>query len=203
MSHTSNKIALFIDGANSTQRQELGFDIDYKRLSRNSRVAEHCYARSITPQLSRIRNIPRSPADRLARHNGYTSSPRRPRNSSTQRPPQGQGNRISKSRRCDGAAEHVDQIVLFSGDGDFRSLSRRVQRRASGLPWFDDCEPAADDRRRVAASGRRLHRSGGAASKLGRDPPAPAPARTASHAPQFLPARDHHGAEGDDDDFDD
>jgi uncharacterized LabA/DUF88 family protein len=26
-------------------------------------------------------------------------------------------------------AEHVDQIVLFSGDGDFRSLVEAVQRR--------------------------------------------------------------------------
>jgi uncharacterized LabA/DUF88 family protein len=26
-------------------------------------------------------------------------------------------------------SEHVDQIVLFSGDGDFRSLVEAVQRR--------------------------------------------------------------------------
>ena len=27
-------------------------------------------------------------------------------------------------------AEHMDQMVLFSGDGDFRSLVEAVQRRA-------------------------------------------------------------------------
>jgi uncharacterized LabA/DUF88 family protein len=27
-------------------------------------------------------------------------------------------------------AKHVDQIVLFSGDGDFRSLVEAVQRRS-------------------------------------------------------------------------
>jgi len=34
-------------------------------------------------------------------------------------------------------AEHVDQIVLFSGDGDFRSLVEAVTApRRPGLPWF-------------------------------------------------------------------
>jgi uncharacterized LabA/DUF88 family protein len=30
-------------------------------------------------------------------------------------------------------ARHVDQIVLFSGDGDFRSLVEAVQRRGVGV----------------------------------------------------------------------
>jgi uncharacterized LabA/DUF88 family protein len=32
-------------------------------------------------------------------------------------------------------AEHVDQIVLFSGDGDFRRWSKRCSGAASALPW--------------------------------------------------------------------
>jgi hypothetical protein len=60
-------------------------------------------------------------------------------------------------------AEHVDEIVLFSGNGDFPFAGRggaALRRLRSG---FDDFEPVADDRRRVAAPGRRLHRSRGTA----------------------------------------
>ena len=32
-------------------------------------------------------------------------------------------------------AEHVDQIVLFSGDGDFRSVVEAVQRRGVRVLW--------------------------------------------------------------------
>jgi uncharacterized LabA/DUF88 family protein len=36
---------------------------------------------------------------------------------------------IEAVSRASGIAEHVDQIVLFSGDGDFRPLVESVQRR--------------------------------------------------------------------------
>jgi uncharacterized LabA/DUF88 family protein len=32
-------------------------------------------------------------------------------------------------------AEHVDQIVLFSGDGNFRSLVAALQRRGIRVLW--------------------------------------------------------------------
>jgi len=58
-------------------------------------------------------------------------------------------------------AGHVDQIVLFSGDGDFRYLVEAVQtswrprhRRIHGLL------PSADGRRRIASPSGRLHRFG-------------------------------------------
>ena len=38
-------------------------------------------------------------------------------------------------------AEHVDHIVLFSVDGDFRSLVEAVQRSASASPWFRRFRP--------------------------------------------------------------
>ena len=61
MPSSSNKIALFIDGANLyATAKTLGFDIDYKLLLRNSKVAELYCARFTTPQSSKIRNTRRS-----------------------------------------------------------------------------------------------------------------------------------------------
>jgi uncharacterized LabA/DUF88 family protein len=51
-------------------------------------------------------------------------------------------------------AEHVDEIVLFSGDGDFRSLVEAVQRRGVRVTVVStiSCHPAmiADELRRQA-----------------------------------------------------
>lgn len=62
MPSATNKIALFIDGANLyATAKTLGFDIDYKRgYSLNSRVVALWFARSTTPRLSKIRSIRRS-----------------------------------------------------------------------------------------------------------------------------------------------
>lgn len=57
-------------------------------------------------------------------------------------------------------AEKVDQIVLFSGDGDFRSFVKAIQRRRSRRPrrrgfvkWSNASQPSNDCRRVAAASG--------------------------------------------------
>ena len=51
-------------------------------------------------------------------------------------------------------AEHVDQIVLFSGDGDFRPLVAAVQRRGVSVTVVStsSCQPPmiADELRRQA-----------------------------------------------------
>ena len=61
MSSPSDRIALFIDGANLyATAKTLGFDIDYKRLPKEFKVAAPCCALSITPQSSKIKNSPRS-----------------------------------------------------------------------------------------------------------------------------------------------
>ena len=55
MPSSSNKIALFIDGANLyATAKTLGFDVDYKRLPKESKVAAPCCALSITPQSLKI-----------------------------------------------------------------------------------------------------------------------------------------------------
>jgi uncharacterized LabA/DUF88 family protein len=68
-------------------------------------------------------------------------------------------------------AEHVDQIVLFSGDGDFRSLVEAVQRRGvrvTVVSTISSQSPMiADDLRRQADVFTDLVEL---QSKLGRDP---------------------------------
>src|SRR5580693_8200841 len=93
MSPASNKIALFIDGANLyATAKTLGFDIDY---------------------------------------NGYTVVTKATKefiDASGRRKVKGNMD-IELAVDAMELAEHVDQIVLFSGDGDFRSLVEAVQRR--------------------------------------------------------------------------
>ena len=57
-------------------------------------------------------------------------------------------------------AEHLDHIVLFSGDGDFRRLVEAVQRKGVRVSVVSHHQvPAADGRRRAAPPGRPLHRA--------------------------------------------
>jgi len=74
-------------------------------------------------------------------------------------------------------AEHVDQIVLFSGDGDFRSLVEAVQRRCVRVTVVStiSSQPPmiADELRRQADVFTDLV---ALRSKIGRDPsPSAAP----------------------------
>ena len=129
----SNKIALFIDGANlyATVRT-LGFDIDYKRLlrefqSRGTLLHAFYYTVIIEDQeYSPIRPL----VDWLD-YNGYTVVTKATKefiDASGRRKVKGN---IDIELVIDAMelAEHIDQMVLFSGDGDFRSLVEAVQRR--------------------------------------------------------------------------
>jgi uncharacterized LabA/DUF88 family protein len=103
-------------------------------------------------------------------------------------------------------AEHVDQIVLFSGDGDFRSLVEAVQRRGVRVTVVStiSSQPPmiADELRRQADVFTDLVEL---QSKLGRDPSErPAPREPRHHAPQFLQRATTMAPRGaGDDDFDD
>jgi uncharacterized LabA/DUF88 family protein len=133
MSPASNKIALFIDGANlyATART-LGFDIDYKRLlaefqSRGTLVRAYYYTTIIEDQeFSSIRPL----VDWLD-YNGYTVVTKPTKefiDDGGRRRVKGKMD-IELAIDAMELARHVDQIVLFSGDGDFRSLVEAVQRR--------------------------------------------------------------------------
>ena len=130
---SSNKIALFIDGANLyATSKTLGFDIDYKRLlkefqSRGTLVRAFYYTAVIQDQeFTSIRPL----IDWLD-YNGYTVVTKATKefiDASGRRKVKGNMD-IELAVDAMELAEHVDQMVLFSGDGDFRPLVEAVQRR--------------------------------------------------------------------------
>jgi len=164
MSAAANKIALFIDGANLYATcKTLGFDIDYKRLlkefqSYGTLVRAFYYTAVIEVQeFSSVRPL----LDWLD-YNGYsvvTKATKEFIDANGHRKVKGNMD-IELAVDAMELAEHVDQIVLFSGDGDFRLAGRSgAAPRRPGHRRVDDFEPAADGRRRAAAPGRRVHRS--------------------------------------------
>lgn len=130
---SSNKIALFIDGANlCSTTKALGFEIDFKRLLEEfedrGTLIRALYFTAIIEDLeySSIRPL----VDWLD-YNGYTVVTK----------PAKEFTDANGHRRVKGnmdielavhameLADHVNQVVLFSGDGDFRPLVEAVQRR--------------------------------------------------------------------------
>ena len=133
MPSSSDKIAVFIDGANLySTAKALGFDIDYKRLlkefqSRGTFLRAFYYSAIVEDQeFSSIRPL----IDWLD-YNGYTviTKPAKEFDDGEGRRRFKRNMHIELAVDAMELAEHVDQIVLFSGDGDFRSLVEAVQRR--------------------------------------------------------------------------
>src|SRR6516165_6616955 len=130
---SSNKIALFIDGANLyATAMTLGFDIDYKRLlkefqSRGTLLRAFYYTAIIEDQeYSSIRPL----VDWLD-YNGYTVVTKATKefiDSNGRRKVKGSMD-VELAVNAMELSEHIDQMVLFSGDGDFRPLVQAVQRR--------------------------------------------------------------------------
>ncbi|SDR86371.1 NYN domain-containing protein [Bradyrhizobium canariense] len=175
MSSQSNRIALFIDGANlyATCRA-LGFDVDYKRLlkefeGRGTLVRAFYYTAIIEDQeFSSIRPL----IDWLD-YNGYsvvTKAAKEYVDASGRRKVKGNMD-IEIAVDAMELANHVDQIVLFSGDGDFRSLVEAVQRRGVHVTVVSSLsvKPAmiADELRRQADIFTDVLEL---RSKIGRDP---------------------------------
>lgn len=131
--YKEERIALFIDGANLyAAARSLGFDIDYKRLrdgfANEARLVRAFYYTALVEdqEYSPIRPL----VDWLD-YNGYTMVTK----------PTKEFTDASGRRKIKGnmdielaidvmeMAEHVDHILLFSGDGDFRRLVDAVQRK--------------------------------------------------------------------------
>src|SRR6059058_3470764 len=109
MSPNKEKLALFIDGANLyATAKSLGFDIDYKRLlrefeSRGDLLRAFYYTVVIKPTKAFV--------DQTGRRKI-------------------KGNMdIELAVDAMELVDRIDHMVLFSGDGDFRSLVEAVQRR--------------------------------------------------------------------------
>jgi uncharacterized LabA/DUF88 family protein len=209
MNSSSNRIALFIDGANLyATAKALGFDIDYRRLlkefqSRGTLLRAFYYTAVFEDQeYSSVRPL----VDWLD-YNGYTVVTKATKefvDASGRRKVKGNMD-IELAVDAMELAEHVDQIVLFSGDGDFRSLVEAVQRRGVRVTVVStiSSQPPmiADELRRQADVFTDLIEL---QSRLGRDPSErPAPREPRHHTPQILQRVATVGARGDDDDLDD
>src|SRR5437763_12633723 len=127
------KLALFIDGANLfATAKSLGFDIDYKRLlrefqSRGDLLRAFYYTAVIEDQeFSSIRPL----IDWLD-YNGYTvvTKPTKAFVDQTGRRKIKGNMDIELAVDAMELVDRIDHMVLFSGDGDFRSLVEAVQRR--------------------------------------------------------------------------
>src|SRR6185312_2112565 len=133
MPSKSNRIALFIDGANlHATARTLGFDIDYKRLlkefeGRGSLLRAFYYtAISEEQEYSSLRPL----TDWLS-YNGYTVVTKPVKefiDAGGRRKVKGSMD-VELAVDAMELADQIDQMVLFSGDGSFRPLVAAVQRR--------------------------------------------------------------------------
>jgi len=171
----SDKIALFIDGANfNATAKTLGFNVDFKRLlkefhSRGTLLRAFYYTATIEDkEYSPIRSL----IDWLD-HNGYTVVTKVAKEFIDP-----SGRRTVKDHMdielvvsAMELAEHIDQMVLFSGNGAFRSLVKAMQRRGVRVTVVSTIwsQPPmiADELRRQADVFVDLMEL---QSKLGRDP---------------------------------
>jgi uncharacterized LabA/DUF88 family protein len=131
---SDSQIALFIDGANLyATAKALGFDIDYRRLLKEFRSRPGVLVRAFyyTAVIEDQEYPSIRPLIDWLDYNGYTVVTKPTKefiDASGRRKVKGNMD-IELAVDAMELAEHVDQIVLFSGDGDFRSLVEAVQRR--------------------------------------------------------------------------
>ena len=127
------RVGVFIDGANlyATARA-LNFDIDYKRLlelfkSKCNLLRAFYYTALIEDQ----EYSPIRPLIDWLDYNGYTmvTKPTKEFTDSTGRRKIKGNMDIELAVDVLEMAEHLDHVVLFSGDGDFRRLVEAVQRK--------------------------------------------------------------------------
>ena len=156
--YPQEKVGLFIDGSNLyAAARALGFDIDYKSLlNLFSSKAQLQRAYYYTALMEDQEFLPIRPLIDWLDYNGYTmvTKPTKEFTDSAGR------RKIKGNMDMELAidvlemAEHLDHVVLFSGDGDFRRLVEAVQRRGvrvTVVSTFRSSPPmVADELRRQA-----------------------------------------------------
>jgi len=187
MSLRRSRIALFIDGANlHATARNLGFDIDYRRLlhafqSRGTLVRAFYYTALVEDQeFSSIRPL----VDWLD-YNGYsvvTKPVKEFVDPSGRRKVKGNMD-VELTVDAMELAGELDEMILFSGDRDFRSLVEAVQRSGVRVTVVStiSTQPAmvADELRRQADVFTDLLEL---QAKIGRVPPDRPPSRDAAGA---------------------
>ena len=154
--HRDEKVALFIDGANLyATAKALGFDIDYKRLltyfRKRARLVRAIY---YTALMDDAEYSPIRPLIDWLDYNGFqvVTKPAKEFTDSLGRRKVKGNMDIELAIDVMQIADTLDHIVLFSGDGDFRSLIAAVQakgRRTSVVSTLTTRPPmVADELRR-------------------------------------------------------
>jgi uncharacterized LabA/DUF88 family protein len=178
--YPNDRIALFIDGANLySAAKGLGFDIDYKKLlaefrTRGVLVRAYYYTALVENEdYSPIRPL----VDWLD-YNGYslvTKTAREYTDSQGRKRWRGDMDIEIAVDMLDLAA-HIDHVVLFSGDGDFRRLVEAVQQKGVRITVVSTVKSqppmASDDLRRQADNFVDL---ADLSSIIGRPPRSPLP----------------------------
>jgi uncharacterized LabA/DUF88 family protein len=124
---------LFIDGANlHAAARSLGFDIDYKRLLKH--FQEQCHLIRAFYYTALVEDQEYSPLRPLVDwldYNGFTmvTKPTKEYTDSMGRRKIKGNMDIELAIDVLEMAAHLDHVVLFSGDGDFRRLVEAVQRK--------------------------------------------------------------------------
>jgi uncharacterized LabA/DUF88 family protein len=152
------KVALFIDGANLyATSKALGFDIDYKRLLQEFKAS--CYLLRAYYYTALIEDQEYSsirPLIDWLDYNGYkvVTKPTKEFFDSTGRRKIKANMDIELAVDAMETADHVDHVVLFSGDGDFRRLVEALQRKGKRVTVVSTLQTQppmiADDLRRQA-----------------------------------------------------
>jgi uncharacterized LabA/DUF88 family protein len=179
--------AIFIDGANLyATTKALGFDIDYKKLlkefqSRENLLRAFYYTAMIEDQeYSSIRPL----IDWLD-YNGYrvVTKPVKEFTDSMGRRKYKGNMDIELAIDALELSAHIDHMILFSGDGDFRSLVEAMQRRGVKVTVISTIQTQpvmiSDDLRRQADEFVDL---ASLVSRIGREP-GERPARSSADSP--------------------
>jgi uncharacterized LabA/DUF88 family protein len=156
--YSDERVALFIDGSNLyATAKAVGFDIDYRRLlgwfRKRCRLVRAIY---YTALMEDAEYSPVRPLIDWLDYNGFTvvTKPAREFTDSLGRRKIKGNMDIEIAVDMMQLADNLDHVVLFSGDGDFRSLVEAVQakgRKVSVVSTMATRPPmVADDLRRQA-----------------------------------------------------
>ena len=153
---TDQRFAVFIDGSNfHASTKALNFDVDFEKLLRVLRESGHlvrAYYYTALPD----NNTEYSPIKRIADwldYNGYTvvSKPWRDYTNSETGQRRIKGNMdMELALDMIKLANHVEHVVLFSGDGDFCRLLHEVQDKGVSVTVISSNKLVADTLRRQA-----------------------------------------------------
>ena len=190
MSPQINKVALFIDGLNLyTTARSVGFEIDFKRLLREFQSRGYLlrafYYTAVTEDQE---SVSIRPLIDWLDYNGYTVVTKTTKKFVDQTGRRKVKGNMDIELAVDAIelAPHIDQMVLFSGDGDFCCLVKAMQQRGVRVVVVsaNSTQPplVAQELRRQADEFIDIK---ALQSKIARDP-GERPAREPRAGPQFL-----------------